>query len=114
MFDTETGPEHRSRFISGLRQLADYLDANPAVPAPAYGATVIVHAESTDQGGKDEVNAIAAQLGTPVCDDTAAGGHYVTERAFGPVTYRAVAIPEAVMRRHHAFSSYHGSVTPDD
>jgi hypothetical protein len=81
----------RAAIISGLRSLADYLESNPEVPAPTYPA---VH---TFPPGGDwarmcaEIDATAARLG--VNAHLTAGGHYVAERFFGPVEYRAVAIP---------------------
>jgi hypothetical protein len=112
MFNTD--PVVRARFIRGLRQLADYLATHPDIPVPPYGTTVLVHADSTDSGGIAQVDAVAAQLGTPVQDDTAEGGHYRTERDFSSVGYCVVAIPDAVQQRHLAHSSYRDCVTPDE
>jgi hypothetical protein len=108
-----TDPAVRARFITGLRQLADFLDAHPDIPVPPYGTTIDVHAESTDNGGQAQVDAVAEQLGTPVQDDTAEGGHYRTVRDFSSVGYVVVAIPDASYRRYLAHSSYRGCVTPD-
>jgi hypothetical protein len=112
MFNTD--PVVRARFIRDLRQLADYLDTHPDIPVPVHGTTVLVHADSTDSTGIAQVNAIAEQLGTPVQDDTAEGGHYLTERDFNSVGYRVVAIPDAARQRHLAHYSYSGCVTPDE
>jgi hypothetical protein len=104
---------HRADFIAGLRALADYLDVNPAVPVPALSTDVLVHARGADELAFAEVDRVAGLLGVPVCDETARGGHYTAVRTFGPVEYRCVAIPAAVMAVHRAGQSYAGSVVPD-
>jgi hypothetical protein len=81
----------RAALISGLRALADYLESSPEVPAPAYSS---VHAFPPDgdwAGMRAEIDVIAARLAVPAC--LTGGGHYVAARSFGPVEYRAVAIP---------------------
>jgi hypothetical protein len=111
MFNTD--PAVRDQFITGLRQLADFLDAHPDLPVPPYGTTITVNADSADIDGKAQVDAAAEQLGTPVHDDTAASGHYSTIRAFGRIGYDVVAISDASYARYLAHSSYWDSVTPD-
>jgi hypothetical protein len=111
MFNTD--PAVRDRFITGLRQLADYLDTHPDVPVPPYGTTIDVHADLADNGGKAQVDAVAAQLGVEVHDETAKDGHYTAMRDFSSVGYCVVAIPESRYQRHLAYSTYHGCVTPD-
>ena len=106
-------PEHRAAYISGLRQLADYLQANPVLPVPPYTASITVHADSTENGGRAQVKAVAAILGVPVEDETAEVGHYRAERDFGPVTYCAISISDARMALYKALDSYSGCVTPD-
>jgi hypothetical protein len=114
MFDSDSDPDTRIRFISDLRQLADLLDANPGLPVPAYGHSITVHADSTDNGGRAQVDSVAAHLGMHVRDDTARGGHYVTGRDFGALSYRVIAIPEAAMQRHLALYTYTDCVAPDE
>ncbi|GLY79719.1 hypothetical protein [Actinoallomurus iriomotensis] len=104
---------HRTEFINGLHALADYLDTNPAVPVPEFRTDVLVHAHGTDAAAFAEVERVAALLGVPVSDDTARGGHYKAIRTFGPVEYRCIAIPVAVMAVHRAGQSYAESVVPD-
>jgi hypothetical protein len=111
MFSTD--PIARSNFITGLRQLADYLDTHPDVPVPPYGDRIDVHADSTDNGGKAQVDAMAEKLGTPVQDDTAEGGHYRTVREFGSIAYVVVAIPDVSYARYLAHNSYRDCVDPD-
>ena len=64
--------------------------SNPEVAAPSYTDMFIFPPDGTDAERHAEIDMIAAQIGeTPetVC------GHYVVSRFFGPVQYRAVAIP---------------------
>jgi hypothetical protein len=87
---TYSDPTERAELISGLRMLADYLESNPEVPAPRY-STVHTFPPNGDWAEMcAEIDAIAARLGV-TCETC--GGHYVAARSFGPVEYRAVAIP---------------------
>jgi hypothetical protein len=85
----------RAELIRGFRGLADYLESNPEVPAPIYST---VHAFPVGDWAvmRAEIEAIAAFLG--VSADMTCGGHYVAARSFGPVEYRAVAIPPVIER----------------
>lgn len=81
----------RAAFISGLRSLADYLESNPEVPAPICSDVLTFPPDGDWTVMRAGIDAIAARLG--VIARQAAGGHYVATRPFGPVGYRAVAIP---------------------
>jgi len=81
----------RAALISGLRALADYLESNPEVPAPAYAVVYKFPPTGDWAQMRAEIDATAARLG--VNAHLTAGGHYVAVRLFGPVEYRAVAIP---------------------
>ena len=107
------GSSPRWDFITGLRDLADYLAAHPAVPVPEHGTEILLHAASTDDGGCAQVDRFARQLGVRVENGLAYDGHYRAARSFGPVGYRMVAISDRAMARYHAHDSYHGCVTPD-
>jgi hypothetical protein len=108
-----TDPGTRQALITGLRDLADYLDRHPAVPVPKYGTEVYLTASSTDDGGCAQVAQFARQLGVPVPQGISYSGHYEAARQFGPVGYRMVAISDDAMARHYAYTSYSGAVTPD-
>jgi hypothetical protein len=73
---TTTDPGTRQAFITGLRDLADYLASNPAVSVPRHGCEISMFAHSTDDGGCAQVDHFARQLGAMVCDDLADCGHY--------------------------------------
>jgi hypothetical protein len=84
--------EERRQLIAGLRGLADYLDQNPDVPAPRFGTSVHVFpCADTDAEARTEIDVIASRIGVRAAETS--GGHYVGSRCFGPVEYRAVAIP---------------------
>jgi hypothetical protein len=107
-----TDPTVRDAFINGLRALADYLATHPDAPVPAYGAVIHLCAASTDDGGCAQVRRFARQLGATVEDTVAHDGHCEAVRSFGPIGYRMVAISDARMARHDAYTSYAGSVIP--
>jgi len=107
-----TDPGAQGKFIRSLRELADYLDQHPSIPVPKFGATVLLHASAAENGGRAQVDHIARLLGADIIDDTLDGGHYSAIRAFGVITYEAVAITENYSAAHHALMSYSGSVTP--
>jgi hypothetical protein len=103
----------RAAVVAGLRALAGYLAANPAVPIPPYGWDVCVHAEGTDREQFSQVDLVSEIMGERPVDQRAATGHHHAERSFGPVTYRFVGISERRMAQHHAWASYADSVVPD-
>ena len=109
----EPDPETRKAFITGLRDLADYLARHPTVAIPPHGTEILLSASSTDDGGCAQVDRFARQLGVPVQNSLACSGHYAAARSFGPVRYRMVAISDHAMARYHAADSYYGCVTPD-
>jgi len=108
-----THPEARQAFTRSLRELADHIDQHRALPVPAHGATIVLHADAAEDGGRAQVDYTARLLNAQVCDETATGGHYSAARAFGVIGYQITAIPGPVMATHRALWSYHGSVAPD-
>lgn len=84
----------RQALISGFRGIADFLEDNPEVPAPAYADVIVFPPYATDAEQRMEIDAIASRIGSGA-STTPASKHYVTSRAFGPVEYRAIAIPSA-------------------
>ena len=108
-----TDPKARASFIGDLRALADFLDQHSAVPVPLYGECITLHADSTEDGGRDQVNHVACLLGAAIIDDTPGGGHYRAEREFGQISYGVVSIPDVQMAYRHALVSYEGCVIPD-
>jgi hypothetical protein len=104
----------RTQIITGLRQLADYLDANPDIPVNEYGWTLMTFARRDDDtAGRAEVDQVAKGLTVPVSDDTG-GGHYTAARTFGRITYEFIHVTQRSRAEHRALMSYADSVTPDD
>lgn len=88
---TFANPTERAHLIRGFRSLADYLDSIPELPTPVYSTVYAFPSHGDWPGMCADIDAIAAFLRVP--PGITAGGHYVAVRAFGPVEYRAVAIP---------------------
>jgi hypothetical protein len=83
----------RGRLIAGLRQLSDFLDQNPDVPAPRYAEVIVLPARGSNAEMFAEIDVIARQIGATASDADSPAGHYSAVCHFGPVRYRAVAIP---------------------
>ena len=115
-------PAERAQVIAGLRELADLLEANPALPVEKYtrmrvsAGDVDMDIDEQDEPAKQAaVDAAAAILGvTPVAHN----GHYDaawTSRGELPhgqwrVTYEVGAIAAAAMAEHELRQSYSGNV----
>jgi hypothetical protein len=104
----------RAAFTAALRELADFIDANPDLPVPQYEHDAGVHIsalDGSDDERRAEVDRIAAALG--VLAAATPGGHYIARRVFGGrVQYEAAMVPADDLARYHAELSYAGSVTP--
>jgi hypothetical protein len=92
--------EDRVRLIAGLRDLAEFLDQNPQVPAPGFADLFVFPPPGTDAEMFAEVDVIAAQIGETASDADSPAGHYSAVREFGPMRYRAIAIPHSA--RNHS------------
>src|SRR3954467_13526216 len=86
----------RAQTISGLRALADFLEANPAAPVDEYGCTFhyFPH-EVTDAQGRAVVDQAAELLRVVASDRTSLGGHYTAAKSFGRIHYEIAHIPKA-------------------
>ena len=91
--------KQRIRLIAGLRDLADYLERNPHVPAPPRADVLVFPAEASDAEMFAEIDAIAEMIGSTASDADSPHGHYSAVRNFGPVQYRAVAIPHSAREK---------------
>jgi hypothetical protein len=85
----------RGRFTAGLRELAAFLDQNTQAPAPWRADVLVFPPDGTDAEMFAEIDAIAEQIGVTATDAGSPRGHYSAVRDFGPVQYRAVAIPHS-------------------
>ena len=86
-------PKERVALIAGLRGLADFLDRNPQVPVHSYTDLLVFPPVASDAEMFGEVNRIAGLIGVTATDAGSPAGHYSAVRDFGPVQYRAIAIP---------------------
>ncbi|MFB4298274.1 hypothetical protein [Actinomadura sp. NTSP31] len=104
----------RHQAITGLRALADFLEANPAVPVPEYGETFDVFPRPChDTCSAALVDDVAALLGVEPDDDRPLGGHYTASRSFGRITYRIVHVPDRNRRQHEAHMTYRDNIRLD-
>jgi hypothetical protein len=108
--------DDRAAFVAGLRAVADFLEANPAVPVPqSYHRQDITFFPDgdTDDQRRAAVDLIACAMGVPAADPDGYG-HYRAERMFGPVAYRALMISTAARTRADARDSYADVIRLDD
>ena len=87
--------EERVRLIAGLRDLANFLDQNPDVPVPWRADVLVFPTEASDAEMFAEIDTIAELIGSTASDADSPRGHYSAVRNFGPMHYRAVAIPHS-------------------
>lgn len=90
--------KQRIRLIAGLRDLADYLEQNLRVPVPPRADILVFPAEASDAEMFAEIDTIAEMIGSTASDTDSPHGHYSAVRNFGPVQYRAVAIPHSARK----------------
>ena len=83
--------DERDRLIGGLRDLAQFLQNPPDIPAPRWAGVLVFPPNGPDAEQRAEIDAIASRIGTETSES--ARGHYSCSISFGPVEYRAVAIP---------------------
>ena len=81
----------RLKLTAGLLALAEFIKENEEVPAPKHIDVMVFPHEIDDDARRCEVGRIAALIG--VTTQTSAASHYVASRMFGPIEYRAIAIP---------------------
>lgn len=91
--------KQRIRLIAGLRGLADYLEQNLRVPVPPRADVLLFPAEASDAEMFAEIDTIAEMIGSTTSDADSPHSHYSAVRNFGPVQYRAVAIPHSARKR---------------
>jgi len=89
---TYASATERQALISGLRELADFLETNPEVPTPTFTDMLVFPPHVSHSENRAEIDAIASRIGSGI-EISSTRRHYVTSRQFGPVMYRAVAIP---------------------
>lgn len=82
----------RQALISGLRELADFLESNPEVPAPGHADVMVFPPHGSDAEKRHYVDVIASLIGSGI-KVSPFRRHYTASRRFGLVEYSATAIP---------------------
>jgi len=104
----------RTQVISGLRQLADFLEAHPGVPVDTYGYRLRLFTDPhTDEACRTQVKAIAELLNVTPRDETGWGGHLYASRTFGRITYEICHITSHYQAAHQARRSYENNIILD-
>jgi hypothetical protein len=88
---TYANPVERAALISGLRELADYLESNSEIPAPIYANVYAFPPDADWAEMQADIVIVAKRLS--VTPYRSYAGHVFAAKSFGPVEYRAVAIP---------------------
>ena len=86
-----TDPKARAASTAGLRALASYLDAHPALPVPQLCAGLTVYPGGSEEDKRAEDGRIAGVL-QAVTEDFAV--YQAQRRSGGPVAYRVAAVPK--------------------
>ncbi|CAL9311014.1 hypothetical protein SUDANB148_04733 [Streptomyces sp. SudanB148_2056] len=81
----------RVAFLAGLRELVDFLTANPAVVLPRHVSLVVLVDASDSVARRDGVEFVAVLLGVPTED--IGRGYSDARRDFGPISYSVIGIP---------------------
>ncbi|OIJ69207.1 hypothetical protein [Streptomyces mangrovisoli] len=81
----------RAAFLAGLRELVEFLTANPAVVVPRYASFAVLVDASDSAARRDGVEFVAAPLGVPAADN--GSGYFDAWLDFGPISYGAVGVP---------------------
>lgn len=112
-----TDPAAREAFIAGLRDLADFLAANPAVAVSTQPVDIRVQPYGTDEDEAREIDAFAAAAAVEVLDQRDSTGHYSGRYSaavtFGPVMYEAFTYTSATMADFDARRSYERNIQVD-
>ncbi len=94
--------QERARLIAGLRDLADFLDQNPQVPAPRYTDLFVFPPGGERRGDvRGSRRHRRADRHHGQRRTTARPAITARSRYFGPVQYRAVAIPQQRTQRRN-------------
>ncbi len=108
-------PADRTEIVGALRQLADWLDANPEVPVNPWGWDLMVFpaGPGDDIAGQAEISRVAALMAVTAASTDSDKTDWIALRRFGPITYQAIYITSRRMRSHQTLMSYSGDVPAD-
>lgn len=109
-----TDPATREAFIAGLRDLADFLAANPNVAVSVQPTCLTVVAYGSDEECARQVDEFAAAASAAVTDHRNDpddySGYYGASLHFGPVEYKAFTYTDASMAASRAEESYRDNI----
>jgi hypothetical protein len=108
-----SGPTRLPLVNAGPHDLADFLEANPDLPAPYSVDLPVSLPSTTDRANRAEVDRFASMLSTGIDPDHVPHGHYDTGLTFGAVQYRLSGILAQARADYAAWPSYNGPVIPD-
>lgn len=81
--------EARAEFIAGLRAMADWLEANPAVPIDGHvGIQYSADCDTSPSQRRNRIDQVAFLIGESAIEK---GGYYEAVKSFGDIRYIAVA-----------------------
>jgi lipopolysaccharide biosynthesis protein len=103
--------EHRRDIITGLRQLADALDANHDLPVPHVVDINYYPRNRSDAANLAEILRIARLLGVKARIDRDAE-HFRAVQRFSGVVYRAVAITQQAKTRWKEMQTARAATQP--
>ncbi|MER6672394.1 hypothetical protein [Streptomyces sp. NPDC000983] len=81
----------RAAFLAGLRELADFLTANPAVVVPRHASVAVLVDASDSTARREGFECVAASLGVSAAD--IGDGYFSAWLDFGPISYGVIAPP---------------------
>ncbi|MEV7077644.1 hypothetical protein AB0N88_03660 [Streptomyces sp. NPDC093516] len=81
----------RAAFLAGLRELTDFLTANPTVLVPRRPSFAVLVDADDSAARRAGVESAASALGVPVADIGL--GYFDARREFGPISYLVLGVP---------------------
>lgn len=97
----ETREERQASYVQGLRDLADFFEADPDLIPRYLGAHIVISPETTiaDESPIDAFVRVAGKLGDDVRQETPmhAFGHYAAVKRFGPHEVRVILSVKELM-----------------
>ena len=77
----------RTAYIRALRNLADWLEANPGIPVPSTRTDIQLSTHGTDEQCRQDLQDVAAAFGTEPFDPYDKGMHLQVAKQFGSIRY---------------------------
>lgn len=87
--------QERTAYLTGMRELLDYLEAHPEVPTSSY-QRIQLSTCGTNEEAVETVDQFADLVGV---EPYRSGAHYYAKLNFGPIEFFAVAIRKPKPRK---------------